>query len=90
MPLNLGDLLIQAVLPAVKSVETAKLYDVLEKLYAHNVNDYKATVQSLYPGLKRLLDFAKQSKTPIDDAVIMAAMDAIEQSCEEHSVELPS
>lgn len=77
-------------LPTLQTIETGAVVDLLEKMYEHSADDHKATVQSLYPGLLRLKTFAEQSKTKFDNIAVDGLIAAVEQSADDHNVDLPA
>lgn len=88
--MNLGEILLGAMLPVVQSVGTAQMVELLQKAHDQNEQGYKAMVQGVYPPLKRLLvPLVGSTKTRIDDTLVAVLVDSIEQSAEANGVTLP-
>lgn len=88
MPLNLGEIVIGALTPALQSVVTDKMGVLFDKLHAHDAEGHAATLKSLYIGMGQVERLTDDTKTKIDDAVVDALTAAIEASAEKYEVEL--
>lgn len=88
MPLNIGEILLGALSPALQSVVTDKMGVIFDKLYAHDPEGHTATLKSLYIGMGQVERLTDETKTKIDDAVVDAITAAIEASAEKYEVEL--
>jgi len=87
---KLGDLLILAVLPAVQSVETDKLTELLDKFHDDNPELHKSTLQAGWAFIDNLQSVVDKTKTKIDNALVQGIEDAIVASAEKYGISLPS
>jgi len=91
MAFNLGDILVKWVLPLVETKGKEALYDLLQKLHDTDVKSYTQLVTGVYPLIDvQLEDYAKKTKTTIDDDVVDDLKSTIEKSAKANSVILPN
>lgn len=88
MPSKFAELALTVLLPTLQTIETTVFIDLLEKMHEHDASDHKATVQSIYPGLLRLKEFAKKTKTQFDNVGVDGLIAAVEASAEAHGINL--
>lgn len=74
----------------IKTAGEAGLEEGLDALYAENPDDYKAAVQGLHYGFKKLVPVVRRTKTTIDDSAVDAFLEGVERNAAKHEVELPS
>lgn len=86
---KITDVIVSALAPVVKSVAKDKLVELLDQLKEKNEANYKTTLVSLYPIIDVQLEgVTDKTKTNIDDAVVDALKEAIEESATKNSVTL--
>lgn len=91
MAFNLGELLVGTLLPVIKSVGTDQLVALFEQLKAKDEKAYKTVLNALYPIVDVQLEaLVTKSKSKIDDSLIAALKDAIEESAEKNGITLPN
>lgn len=65
----------------------SKLKEVLQNLHDQNEAEYKAAIYGGHALVKRLRPLVEKSKTSIDDAVLGAIDDAINESAKANGIE---
>lgn len=88
--MDIGQIFVGAAAAFIRPVGAATLVQVLEHGREKDPEGYKELVQGLYPFFNgKLKEWVIASKTKIDDAVVFAVLDAVEQSAEANEVTLP-
>lgn len=88
--MNIGEILLGALVPTITTIGEAKLVELLDQFHDKDPVHHKATCQSLYVGLQQLASLVDKTKTNIDNAVVDAMIGAIEQSASKYDIELPA
>lgn len=69
--MDLKEILVAAILPAVDAVISSKISDVLDKVKEHNTAEvYEQGVRGIHAGFKLLATVTNQTKTKIDDNIV--------------------
>lgn len=91
MAFNLGDILVNWVLPLVQTKGKQALVELLQKLHDTDVVSYTQLVTGVYPLIDlQLENYTKKSKTQIDDKIVNDLKGAVEESAAVNSVVLPN
>lgn len=91
MAFNLGDILVNWVLPLVQTKGKQALVELLQKLHDTDVVSYTQLVTGVYPLIDlQLENYTKKSKTQIDDRVVNDLKAAVEESAAANGVTLPN
>lgn len=86
---KITDLLVSAFMPVVKSVAKDKLVELLDQLQQKNEASYKTALTALYPVVDvQLEDVTEKTETTIDDSIVDALKEAIEESARKHGLQL--
>lgn len=89
MSINIKELMIAALLPALKEVGKLELKEVLSNIQAHNSLDiYTNTLKSMNSSFLMLKEVAVKSKTMIDDGIIDIVLEAVKESAQEDGIQL--
>lgn len=89
--MNIGEILVSAIVGPIETVATAKLVELLNTLKTKNPEAHKTALVALYPVVDVHLEgLVDKTKTKVDDAVVHALKAAIEQSAEAAGIELPN
>ncbi len=86
--LNVGELIINTLAPTLGVVATNKLVDLFEKMWDKDNEKATAALKAMYIGVVQLQNLTDDTKTKIDDALVDAIRNAIEQSAAEHGITL--
>lgn len=76
-------------LPMIGEITKEQMKELCGKFLEKDPEHCKATLQSLYPGVKELAKFALATKTKIDDTFAEALQQTIEEFCTENEIDLP-
>ena len=87
--MNIGEVLIGALTPALQSVATVKLNELFDKIHEKDAEGHAAALKSLYVGASQLARLTDKTKTKVDDAIVDALVEAIKLSAEKYEVVLP-
>lgn len=87
--MNFQEILVNAVLPMVKSVGKAQLIEILGKIKENNTPEvFENTLKSVYSSFKLLKEVTIKTKTKIDDSIVDLVIEAVEESALEAGIEL--
>lgn len=78
--MNFGELFLNLAGTALQTVAESKLVPILQDLHDSNPDDYKAAIQGGHALVKHLMPLTAKSTTKIDDMVIAALDQAINES----------
>jgi len=84
------DFLVKAVLPIVQAVGQSKLIEVLQKLHDTDNEKYQATVIAGHAFIKPLIAVVANTENTIDDGLVAAINEAIEESAKANGVVFPA
>lgn len=91
MGINVGQIFVSAAAAFIRPVGAATLVQILEHGRQNDPEGYKELIQGIYPFFKgKLTQWAEASKTKIDDGLVGAVTDAVEESAEANEVTLPA
>jgi hypothetical protein len=80
---KIKEVIVEAVLPAIKAVGKIQMKDVLSGIRQHNTPEiYRNTLQGLYSNFSLLNEAASKSKTRIDDGIVNLVLEAVKESAE--------
>ncbi len=86
---KIKEVLIEAMLPAIKAVGKAEMKAVLSGIKDHNTAElYQTTLQGLHSNFSLLKQVAYKSKTKVDDGIIDLVLEAVKESAEDGSITL--
>lgn len=80
------DFLLNLFSAALETAGESKLMDLLQELHDSNPADYQGAVTGGHALVKHLLPLVSKSKNKIDDAIVNALNDAIDQSAAANGV----
>lgn len=84
-----SDFLVNLLLPMLKAAAKFYLKDVLQKIQDHNSPEvYTNTLKSINSSFLLLDEVAKKSNTKVDDDVIEAVIEAVQESAKEDNIQL--
>jgi hypothetical protein len=77
------EMLVEAVLPAIKAVGKVEMRSVLSGVKQHNRTEiYQNTLKGLYANFSLLKDVASKTNTRIDDGIVDLVLEAVKESAE--------
>lgn len=86
---KIKEILVEAMLPAIKAVGKAEMKAVFSGIKDHNTPEiYQTTLQGLYSNFSLLKQAAYKTKTKVDDGVIDLILEAVEETAEAGSIVL--
>ena len=86
---KIKEVLIEAMLPAIKAVGKAEMIAVLSGIKDHNTAEiYQTTLQGLHSNFSLLKEAADKTKTRVDDGIIDLVLEAVQESADAISVKL--
>lgn len=89
MAQKFNDFLVNLLMPMLKAAAKFYLKGVLQKIQDHNtLAVYTNTLKSINSSFLLLDEVAKQSSTKIDDDVIEAVLESVQESAEEDNIQL--
>lgn len=88
MASKLSEIIIAALTPALETIGESKLEALLQNIHDKNPTMFATRLQGAHSLFVELQSEAATSKTPIDDAVAGAVVEAIEASAKTNSVTL--
>lgn len=89
MSLNLKELAISILLPAIKEIGTAEIEDVLAGVKSHNTPEvYANTLKSIHSSFTLLKEATQKTKTKIDDGIVDLILAAVESAASDDDIEL--
>jgi hypothetical protein len=84
-----NDFLLNLLSASLETAGESKLIEILQKLHDKDADQYNAAVFGGHALVKALLPIVTDSKTKIDDAIIKALDEAINQSSAANGVTFP-
>lgn len=84
--MNFGELFLNLAGTALQTVAESKLVPLLQDLHDSNPSDYDAAIRGGHALVKHLMPLTAKSTTKIDDMVITALDQAINESAEANGV----
>jgi len=86
---KLKEIIIEAMMPAIKAIGKAELEAVLSGIKEHNSTEtYQLTLQGLYSNFSLLKQAAYETKTKIDDGIIDLVLEAVKDSADSGGIVL--
>lgn len=83
------EVLINMLLPAIKGLAKVYLKSVLQKIQDHNTPEvYESTLKNINSSFTLLDEVAQKSKTKIDDDIIEAVLESVQESALEDDIQL--
>jgi len=87
--MSLKEVLVSAILPAIKQVGKTELKEVLSGIKAHNtVEIYKNTLQGLHSDFGLLKEAAIKTKSNIDDGIVDLVLEAVQETADADGIVL--
>lgn len=87
--MNLKEILVSTLLPAIKTIGKAQLAEVLAKIKQNNTQEvYENTLKSAYSTFSLLDVEAIKTKTKIDDGIIDIVLETVKDAADEDGIEL--
>lgn len=87
---KIKEIIVEAVLPAIKTVGKIQMQNVLSGIKQHNTAEiYRNTLQGLHSNFSLLKEVAFKSKTRIDDAIVDLVLEAVKESADADGI-IPS
>ena len=84
---KIKEVIVAAVLPAIKAVGKMEMEHVLENIKKNNSQEiYHATLQGLYSNFTLLKDAALKTKTKIDDGIVDLVLEAVEETASDDQI----
>jgi hypothetical protein len=91
MPFNLGNVLVDWVLPLVEKVGKAGFIKMLNNWYTTHPLSYTQVLMGGYPLIDvQLEDYVKTTKTTVDDDLVADLKSALESSAATNGITLPN
>lgn len=86
---KIKEVIVAAMLPAIKAVGKAEMQQVLSGIKEHNTAEiYHATLQGLHSNFSLLKHAANKTKTKIDDGIIDLVLEAVKESADSGGIVL--
>lgn len=86
---KINEIIVSAVLPAVKGVVKAQVSDLLDGIKDHNDAETFATlIKSTHSTFKLLKEGAKKTKTKIDDSIVDLFIEIAEEKADENDIDI--
>jgi len=83
------EMMVEAVLPAIKAVGKVEMKTVLAGIKEHNKNEiYQNTLKGLYANFSLLKEAASNTNTKVDDGIIDLVLEAVNESAETDGIVL--
>jgi hypothetical protein len=83
------EMIVEAVLPAIKAVGKVEMKSVLSVVKQHNRTEvYQSTLKGLHANFSLLKDVASKTNTRIDDGIIELILEAVKESAEIEGIAL--
>lgn len=77
------EMMVEAVLPAIKAVGKIEMKTVLSSIKEHNKTEiYQNTLKGLYANFSLLKEAASKTNTKVDDGIIDLVLEAVGESAE--------
>jgi len=87
---KVNSLVIEILVPAIKSIGKAEMKILLSGLKEHNTPDfYENVLKSIHSNFILLKDIASKTKTRFDDGIIGLVLEAVEESSESIILDVP-
>lgn len=86
---KIKEIIVEAMLPAIKAVGKAEMEAVLSGIKQHNTTEiYRTTLQGLHSNFSLLKQAAYKTKTKIDDGIIDLVLEAVKESADSGGIVL--
>ncbi|MDP4263315.1 MAG: hypothetical protein Q8941_12385 [Bacteroidota bacterium] len=86
---KIKEIIVAAVLPAIKAVGKAEMEEVLSGIKDHNTTEiFQTTLQGLYSDFTLLKEAAIKTKSQVDDGIIDLVLEAVKESATSNGVVL--
>ncbi|CAN5651357.1 hypothetical protein BH11BAC5_BH11BAC5_33530 [soil metagenome] len=86
---KIQELIVTAILPALKAVEKAEMEDVLSVVKENNTPEiYKNTLLGLHTNFSLLKEAALKTRTRIDDGIVDLVLEAVKQNANAGGIDL--
>lgn len=86
---RIKEIIVEAMLPAIKAVGKAEMEAVLSGIKEHNTAEiYQTTLQGLHSNFLLLKQAAYKTKTKIDDGIIDLVLEAVKESADSGGIVL--
>jgi hypothetical protein len=83
------EMIVEAVLPAIKAVGKLEMETVLANIKAHNTpNVYKNTLESLHANFSLLKEAALKTKSKVDEGIVELILEAVNECAEADNIKL--
>jgi len=80
---KIKEVIVAAVLPAIKAVGKIEMEGVLSGIKEHNTSEiYKNTLQGLHSDFSLLKDAALKTKSKIDDGIVDLVLEAVKETAD--------
>jgi len=88
---GLKDMILNMLAPIIKKVAKDVLKTLIARFFEKAPNETKVVLMAAYPGIDVYLeDVVEKTKTELDDAVVEALMEAMEEEATNHGLILPN
>jgi len=86
---KIKEIIVEAVLPAIKAVGKVEMEGVLSGIKEHNTPEiYKNTLQGLHSDFSLLKEVAIKTKTRVDDGIVDLILEAVQESADADGIAL--
>lgn len=86
---KIKEVIVAAVLPAIKAVGKAEMKHVFSGIKKNNTPEtYKNALQGLHSNFSLLRDVSVKTKTKVDDGIIDLVLEAVKESAEADGITL--
>ena len=86
---KIREIIVAAVLPAIKTAGKLEMENVLSGIKANNTPEvYKNTLQGLYSNFSLLKEVAIKTKSKFDDGIVDLVLEAVEVSASSSGISL--
>lgn len=86
--MNLKEILVATLMPAIQAVGEAELTELLGKLKASNPEVYPGFIKSMYGNFKLLEQLAAKTSSKIDDGLVEMVLDVLTQLSTTDNIQL--
>jgi predicted secreted protein len=86
---KIKEVIVEAVLPAIKAVGKVEMKIVLSGIKEHNTPEiYRNTIQGLYSNFSLLKEAAFKTRSKIDDGIVELVLEAVKDSADSDGISL--
>lgn len=86
---KIKEIIVEAVLPAIKAVGKLEMKIVLSGIKEHNTAEtYRNTIQGLYANFSLLKEAAFKTRSKIDDGIVDLVLEAVKDSADADGISL--